>query len=423
MPGGLGRFFGEIKGYPLVVLSVCLFAWTLANMDQSLFGYAIQGIRAEFDASLEAISWILFASFVFAALAAVVIGLAADRFGRRIVLAVCLGISALLVGMQAIAPTLLILAALRAVAFGMSNSLAQITTTYTVEASPSRYRGVMTGFLQCGYPLGWFIAAMYAAPLMRDYGWRSIFLVALVVVPLSVVIYRFLPESKRFEASRAERSGADQQAQQSWGAKLRELYGPELRRRTLLIQLAFLMFGGAYSGTAFFFPTFYNEFRGYIVEDATTIVGLAYGIGMIGYIGSAVVGEFFLTRRNTTAIWVWIGALALLGVVWLPTTFAQDVFWFSMMAAFFYGSNGVLATLLTEVFPTHVRATGTAVAGGFAINIGFATYPVLVAQAIEKLGWQWAFTLAVFPSLVIGGLAIISLDNYRSGIDVDEIVA
>ncbi len=419
MKAAVGEAYRQLKGYPLVIFGVCLFAWTLGNMDQSLFGYAIPGIREDFGASLEDVGWILFGSFVFAAFLGVGIGILADHYGRRIMLVLLLGASAFLVGIHALAPTLIALGVLRALAFGLSNALSPITNTYVVEASPKRYRGLMTGLLQCGYPLGWFIASIFAAPLMAIYGWRSIFLLAFAVVPLAWVIGRFLPESERFKNKQQTRPAAA--SRPTALANIKELFGPALRRRTILIAIMFFTYGGAYSGTAFYFPTFYNEFRGYSMEAATTLVGLSYGLGVVGYVASAIIGEFYLTRRNTTVIWLWLGAFSLLGLIWLPTSYTQDVIWFGLMATFFYGTNGVIATLLTEAFPTRIRATGAALAGSFAINVGFAVYPVLVAKAIETFGWQWAFTAAVFPSLVIAGLAILGLENIRSGLDVDEI--
>ena len=40
----LNQMFGARPG----IFFICLFAWTLTNLDQSLFGYAIPGILAEF---------------------------------------------------------------------------------------------------------------------------------------------------------------------------------------------------------------------------------------------------------------------------------------------------------------------------------------------------------------------------------------
>lgn len=415
----LRSIYSDLKGYPLTVFCVALFAWSLANMDQAFFGFVIPDIRSEFAASLTDISWILTGSFVFAAICVVLIGMAADRYGRRVVLVACLIVSALLVGLHALAPTLLLLGVFRALAFGISGGLSPITNTYTVEAAPNRYRGLMTGLLQCGYPIGWFLASLLSVPVMAAYGWRSVFFLALLVIPLALVIGRFLPESKRYEANR--QSASNESEANAGATGIKALFAPDLRRRTILMALAFFTYGGAYAGTAFYFPNFYTDVRGYTLEQATALIGLSYGVGVLGYAAAAFTGEFVMTRRNTTVVWLWVGALSVLGLIWLPTNYAQDFVCFCIMASFFYGTNGVIATLLAEGFPTRVRATGAALAGSAALNLGFATYPVLVAKAIESVGWQWAFTVAVVPSLLVAGLAVLALPNTRSGLDVDDI--
>jgi MFS family permease len=66
-----------------MVFGVCLFGWTLTNLDQSLFSYAVPGIRREFGKGLEQIAWILSVSFALASVSAVMI--AADIYGRKII--------------------------------------------------------------------------------------------------------------------------------------------------------------------------------------------------------------------------------------------------------------------------------------------------------------------------------------------------
>jgi len=413
--------WSQLKGPSLIIFFICLMGWTLSNLDQSLFGYAIPGIRDEFGTDLDSIGWILSLSFAFAAVATVVIGMFSDRYGRKVMFVFALSVSALFVGLQALAPTLLTLGLVRIIAFGVSNGLAPLVVAYTAEAAPNRYRGLMAGFIQSGYPLGWFFGSLIAAPLMISYGWRAIFLPALLVIPLTFLLARWLPESPRFRQIRAERSQTTTpSADETWTGKITALFSPELRGRTLFCMLAYYLFGCAYSGTAFYFPTFYHEVRGYSVSDATYIVGISYGIGIIGYIGSSIVGEFFLTRRDTIIVWLWAGAVTLVCVVWLPTSFATDVFWFSVMATFFYGSNAVLGTFSAEIFPTRVRVTGAGFAGSLALYFGFATFPVVVARAVDIVGWQWAFTVCAVP-LVLAGFALLGIKSYKSGVDMDDI--
>ena len=404
-----------------MVFGVCLLGWALTNMDQALFGYAIPGIMAEFDIGLDGIGWILSISFIFAAICNLIIGVAADRFGRKVLFVFCLSFSAFLVGVHSLAPTIVALTVLRATAFGVSNGLSPLTNTYVVEAAPARYRGLIMGFLQCGYPIGWFIASLIAVPILTLYGWRFIFLPALLVVPLAFFISSKLPESGRYEKSHAETAdGLGVLDLTAWTGRLGMLFEPALKRRTLTCAVIYFMHGGSYAGSAFYLPTFFYEHRGYAEAEAAAIVGLSYGVGLIGYVSSAVVGEFFLTRRTTVVIWMTIGAFSFLGLIWLPQESWHDVFWFSAMAIFYYGAVGAMTTLTTEIFPTRVRATAasTCMASGL---VGFSVFPVMVAQMVGVVGWQWAFTTIIFPAILAASATIYTLDNIKSGTDVDDI--
>ncbi|NKB43897.1 MAG: MFS transporter [Alphaproteobacteria bacterium] len=416
-----GSFWSQVKGYPLIVFVTCLLGWSLTSMDQSLFGYAIPGIQEEFGASISDVGWVLSLSFVFAAFASAIIGTLTDRYGRRTMFLFCLAVSALLVGLHAFVVGLVSLTILRMFAFGISNGLSPITTSFIAETAPSRYRGLMVALVQCGYPIGWFVASLFVVPLIASFGWRYIFMPALLVIPIAFLLVRYLPESKRFNEERAKREASAAAEKEPFFQRLSELFAPDLRKRTVMIFVAFFFFGGAYAGTAFFFPAYFNQFRGYSMETATAIVGISYGVGVLGYIAVAFVGEFVLTRRNTCVLWALLGSVATLGLLWLPETQLEDMIWFGIMAAFFYGNAAALSMLMVEVFPTRVRATAAGFAGSFALNMGHATFPIIVTLAIESIGWQWAFTLAVVPPMVIAALAIFSLDNIKSGLELEEI--
>ena len=405
----------EQYSYSLRVLAICLFGWTIANMDQSFFGYAIPSIMEEFDVDLVFIGLILTAAFMVSVVSVVVSGFLADKYGRRTLFAICLSISALLVGLHSLAPSVEAMAALRIAAFAISTGLVPITNAMIVETAPAKYRGIYGGIMQCGYPLGWFIASMIAIPMMSHYGWRSIFLPAFAVIPIAILIARSLPESNKFIDSSADES----ENTLSFTERLQIIFSREYRLRAILGWTAFLGYGGAYAGTAFYFPTFFQEVRGYSLEDSTALVGLSYGIGVLGYLGASLVGEFVTTRRNTVVIWTWIGAISVCFLIWPDNGYAYDMALFSIMAMFFYGTSAVLTIFVSELFPTHIRATAVGAVAGMGINLGFALYPILVATLVEMYGWKMAFTIAIVPSLLAAGVATLFQPNLKSGCDLD----
>ena len=401
----------------LTVLVLSMFAWTVSNLDQSLFGYAVPGILAEYGVGLEVVGLILTAGFVAAAVMVVFSGLAADTWGRRWTLAGLLALSAFFVGLHGFVTDLTQLTVLRALAFGLAAGLAPITAAYVAEAAPARHRGMLMGVLQCGYPLGWFLAAMLAAPLLERSGWRSIFLIGFAIVPLAFLIAWRLPESRRFEQAAAARSGGRKLL--DWQL-LGEMFAPAYRRRAYASMVIFFAFGCAYAGTAFYFPVFFMSERGYTPAEATMLVGLSNGIAIVGYLGAAWVGEYRMTRRDTFALWAALGAVALLALMWIPQARWQDLALFGITGAFFYGSNAVVGALLADLFPTRMRTTAYAVCGSAPLTIGFALYPALVPLVVGAVGWQWAFSLMIAPMLFVSALAALTLPRILSGRDVDE---
>jgi MFS family permease len=391
------------------VLFISLAAWTLTNMDQAFFGYAIPGILAEFDLPLEAVGLVLTVSFVIASILLVFAGQAADRFGRGPMLSLYLAVSALLVGLQGFAGGIIILTLFRAFGFGISTGLSPITNAYVAESVKPRIRGLAMGVLQCGYPLGWFIASMFAVPLLANYGWRAMCFAAFLVMPIAGIFYWLLrnePDVKP-PVNNAKTQGA-----------FAVLFSPAHRRKSLASIATYFAFGGAYAGSAFYFPTFFTEVRGYTPSEAADLVGISNGIGIVGYLLAAYVGEYLITRRNVFIIWALGGALALSGLMWLSDSRLEDMIWYAATAALFYGSLAVLPVLIAEIFPQEVRVSALSACASAPMSLGFAVFPLVVPFVVGAVGWQLGFTYVVCPLLVVAVIAALFLPNRKSGVEL-----
>jgi len=402
------------------VLVVCFVVWTLTNMDQAFFGFAIPGILAEFNDELlafgiqplQAVGMILTISFVLAAILLVFVGIAADKYGRRPMMCILLAISALLVGLQGLAGGIILLTILRAFGFGFSNGLSPITNAYVVENVASRYRGIAMGVLQCGYPLGWFLASLFAAPLLENYGWRSMCFAAFLVVPLAGLFWWLLSDQK-------EPVAVANVANDETG-NIGTLFSPRYRRYSIASMITYFCFGGAYAGSAFFFPTYFVDVRGYSQEDAASLVGLSNFIAIGGYLLAAYVGEFVTTRRNVYIMWILGGVVALLGLLWIPDTRTEDLIFFSLTTALFYGSVAVLPVLVAEIFDQNVRVSALSVCASAPLSLGFAVFPLIVPKIVLMVGWQMALSLVVGPLLIVAVLAALFLPNMASGRELED---
>ena len=399
------------KRAALLIFFVGLFAWTLSNLDQSLFGYALSGLLGEFQRGPETAGLILSLSFIAAAVAVIPAGLAADRFGPRLILPLLLGLSAIFVGLMGLATSIVAVTLLRVLGFSLGAALSPVINAMVLTAAPARLRGMAIGALQCGYPLGWLVASLIAAPLLASSGWRSACFAAFVVPPLALIIWLGL---RRIPATGAPATPVAGVAKPSVRGGLRTLMGPPYRLHFWASFAIFFLFGGAYAGSAFFFPTFFTTERGYSQADAAMLVGLSNGVAVIGYLSAAALGEYVMTRRNVFILWCGLGAAALIVLLWGSHGRTSDFAWFAVMAMFFYGAMAVLPVLVAEIFPVELRATALGACASAPLSLGFALFPMIVPLVVARAGWVWAFTSIVTPALVGAALFALLLPSLRS---------
>lgn len=402
----------SLRGYPLTVFALSLAAYGTAQMDLALFGYAVPAIREEFALTLSGVMTIVSAAFVLGGLLIVVLGVVADRIGRRLMLEGSLVISSLLVALHAVAPNPAVLMALRGASIGVGGLSYPLTGALISEEFPARYRGLFLGFLQIGYPLGWALASVWAAWILSSHHWRWLFLFGLVSLPLALLVHRVLRESERFVTARA--AGGPR-------ARVRDLLTPGVRSRALLLFCAQFLFVWAYAASIFLFPSYLREARGLEAFDFSLLIGAGNAIGVAGYVLAALVGEFLLTRRTTVVIWTLTGACCFQGLVWLAEGFGQLLLAYALMSMFFYGSAAVKFAYLAEVFPTRLRATAMATCGSLAVTLGSAAGPLMVARGVEALGWPVGYGALVGVPLVTAGLLYLLLTPVPSGMELEDI--
>ncbi len=404
----------DLKGYPLKAFTICLIAYATAQMDLALFGYAIPSIREEFGLTLSGVMAIVSSAFVLGGILIVWFGQLTDRLGRKRMFEFSLIGSSFLVALHSIVPNPATLAALRGTSIAVGGLSYPITGAVISEEFPSRVRGLFMGFQQIGYPLGWALASLWAAWLLPNYGWRYLFLVGLVSLPLVIIVHLYIREPARAEAARASSAPP---------ASATELLAPGLRRRALLLFSAQFLFVWAYAGSIFLFPSYLADSRGFESADFSLLIGAGNAIGILGYILAAFTGEFWLTRRNTVVLWTMLGAITFQAVVWLTTDFTNLLFTYGLMSMFFYGSAAVKFAYLAEVFPTRLRATAMATCGSLAVTLGSASGPYMVSLAVERFGWDIGYAAVVGVPLVMAGILYIFLTPVPSGLEVEEVEA
>ncbi|MEM7281144.1 MAG: MFS transporter [Pseudomonadota bacterium] len=399
------------KSYPYQAFGVCLLMYAMSQMDLALFAYAVPSIKAEFGLTQVGIMSIVSSAFLLAAVGIVWLGWLTDRLGRKGMFQFSLIGSSILVTLHSIVPNPGTLVLLRGSSLAVGGLTYPITGSILAEEFPAKIRGFFLGLLQIGYPLGWVFASWWAAWLLADYGWRVLFLVGLASLPLVLLVHWKVREPPRFVASKT----------QGERPRLSELLGPGIRRRALLLFAAQFLFVSAYAGSVFNFPSYLMENRGLEIPSYSKLIGYGHLIGILGYIAAAFVGEFVITRRNTVVIWTLLGALMFQIMIWRTDSYGELLVMYGLTTMFFYGSAAVKFAYLAEVFPTRLRATAMATCGSFAVILGSAVGPLLVAFFERQYGWNVAFALIVGIPLFLAGLLYMFLIPVPSGLEVEEV--
>ncbi|MBI3949677.1 MAG: MFS transporter [Acidobacteria bacterium] len=415
-PVTFASFWSDVRGYPLRAFLICLIGVSLANMDQALFAYVLTEIMHEFNWSVVERGWYIALTFTIAGASIAAVGVLTDRVGRKRIFQASIIISAFFVTALRWAPNTLWLVTLRTLGFATGGVQSPVTGTIVVEESPPRYRGLLSGVLQIGYPVGWYMASQFAAPIYTHYGWRQIFFIALISIPYAWVVRKYLKETKSFLKARAASTASGKKA------RFADLFSRELRLKTVVLFLGEFLHVFAY-GATILLTAYFREARGWPAADAINLVGYTFGVGALGYILAAIVGEFFITRRNTIIIWSWLGTAAFALMIWTTNSWWAITISYCLMTIFFYGTTAVKFTFIAENFPARVRATGVSFSGSLAVNLGVAFGPLALSYVVRSFGWNWAFTICGIIPLFLSGVVFLALKPIPLGAAVEEATA
>src|SRR3979411_652721 len=74
-----------------------------------------------------------------------------------------------------------------------------VGASLTLESAPRRWRGLFSGLLQGGYPLGYLLAAVAARLILPAWGWRARFWAGFVAWIVTMRVAYKAPESEAWK--------------------------------------------------------------------------------------------------------------------------------------------------------------------------------------------------------------------------------
>ena len=356
----------------------------------------------------------------------ILLGIYADRRGRKASLLLIIGLMTLAIAMIGFAPTyaaigiaapLLVVLARLLQGFSAGGEFAS-ATSFLIETAPAQHRGFYGSWQMVGQGLAVLTGALLGALITRvlapealdSWGWRVPFLFGLIIGPLGLYIRRRLDETAPFLATRR---GPEQQT--TLGAALAAHVREALATFGIIIcgTIAFyviLLYMPTFARTQLHLPLD-QAFSAQAISLACMIVLIPIFGALSDHIGRKpiMIGALILYFALTYPLFSWMYANPSFG-----SLIVTQVALCSLLGVFF----GPMSTALAEQFQTHVRSTGLGTAYNMAVMIfgGFA--PFFVTWLIQVTGVPVAPAFYVMFGAAAGFVAALFLKERARDADL-----
>jgi SHS family lactate transporter-like MFS transporter len=351
--------------------------WTLDAFDFFILTLIVDDIAKSFGKSRPEIALAITMTLAMRPLGAIVFGLMADRFGRRIPLMINVVFYAVISVLCGLAPSYGVFMLLRMLfGVGMGGEWG-VGASLALESASPRLRGLLSGLLQEGYAMGNLLAALAFRTLYPWFntmypgnGWRLMFFVGGLPALLSLFIRAKVKESEAWHEHRTD-----------WGTYRKSLFREW--KRFLYLVLLMTMMNFMSHGTQDMYPTLLG-----IVGYSKTRIADITMLSMIGAVlGGLVFGYYSDLKGRRRAIMTAATCGLIMVPFWIagfsPLATIAGVF---LMQFFVQGAWGVIPAHINELSPGHLRGFFP----GFAYQLG-----VLCASSIpyveSALGEQFTY--------------------------------
>src|SRR5882762_9765836 len=309
--------------------------WTLDAFDFFVVVFLFSTLSKAFGVSKKEIVLTTTATLAMRPIGALLFGLLADRFGRRIPLMANVIYFSMIELLCGFSPNFTVFFILRALfGIGMGGEWG-VGASLAMEAAPVRWRGILSGILQSGYSIGYLLAAIAARFLLPVWGWRPMFWIGALPALLALYIRTKVPESEAWKQHRAA----------STGQVLRIVAREWKRFSYLVVLMTFMMFLS--HGTQDLYPDFLKEVHK-ISSAMVANIAMIYNLGAV--VGAIVFGHISQVAGRRKGMIAALGLSLLMIPLWafgsgLPAILVAAF----LMQAGVQGAWGVIPVHLNEL--------------------------------------------------------------------------
>jgi SHS family lactate transporter-like MFS transporter len=371
------------KGWKFAVAAGIL-GWVLDAFDFFIMVFLFDTLGDHFHVSKASVVYTLTLTLAMRPLGAFCFGALADRFGRRGPLIVCVLYFSSLTVLSGLAPNYIFFVVCRALyGIGMGGYWG-IGASYALESSPRRFRGVLSGMMQAGYPMGYLLAAVAMQTLTPSFGWRTVFFAGAPVALSIVALTLMAPESEAWRQHRP--------------ASIRNVFASLVEHKGMFLYLLLMMsvLLCLSHGTQDLYPDFLKSIPRI---PAMTVFGMKtlYGIPVLYNIGAIIGALIFghlsqrIGRRNSIMLALVVALLSI--PAWaFGTSLAVLVAGSYVMQTGVQGAFGVIPAHLNELSPDAARSLFPGIV--YQLGVLLASPATMVEYTLrDHFGYPWALTI------------------------------
>ena len=356
------------RGSPGAAVLASFLGWTLDAFDFFLVVFTLTAIGREFQVSDAAMAGTLTVTLAFRPVGAVIFGLMADRYGRRLPLMLSLVFFSVMEVLSGLAPNFATFFVFRALfGIGMGGEWG-VGASLAMEKAPHKRRGLLSGFLQEGYACGYLLAAIVYFLVYPKFGWRPLFFIGGLPALLAIYVRFQVTESEVWLKTRhADWSSLGRTIVSHW-------------RLFLYLLVLMTMMGFVSHGTQDMYPTFLQRDWGFTPGLRAALTAFSMVGAIVGGLVAGHLSDRFGRRRAMIAALV--GAILVIPAWAFAPSLGILVAGAFLMQFMVQGAWGVIPAHITELAPDSVRGflpgfvyqCGMALAGTVAvIEAAFAT--------------------------------------------------
>ena len=381
----------EPRGWKPAVASAIL-GWVLDAFDFFVIVFLFDALADHFHVSKASVVYTLTLTLALRPLGAILFGTLADRYGRKRPLIFCVLYFSLITVLTGLSPNYIFFVIFRAL-YGIGlGGYWGVGASYAMESSPRRFRGVLSGMIQAGYPVGYLLAAVAMQTLTPVFGWRSVFFVGAPVAVLIVVLTLFAPESEAWQQHRP--------------ASMNQIFGALLLHKRIFVYLLLMMtvLLCLSHGAQDLYPDFLKSVFSIRMKNILGMNAL-YGIPIVYNVGAIAGALFFgqlsqgIGRRNSIMLALAIALCSIPAWAFGASLAALVIGSFTMQVGV-QGAFGVIPAHLNELSPDAVRSLFP----GLVYQLGvLLASPATVVEFMlrDRFGYPWALTMFEGVTIVL----------------------